>query len=545
MTVDRQERLGWMLAAVLLGLLVFRYLLPVTDFFTAVPGDLSDPRFNSMVLEHLYRVFTGRGDLWSPPFFYPFEGVLAFSDSHLGSGATYILARHLGLPREQAYDAWFLVGTLLNYACALYVLRRLGVSTAAAALGAFFFSFGVPVSAQDAHAQLLHRFPLLFAFLAFWRMLERRRLVDIAWVALFTAWQFYCSIYLGIFLFYLFAAMLAAMLVTGRLRDRAQWSANIAAESPRVKLVSAGVLLVSITALVWLLSTYHHVQRTYNLWRPRQSTTELLPRLESYLLADASPLLAWLGRDVSVRMRWEHQMFIGFGAIALVLAAIVWRRRAAVAGLTEVMLGALAILFAGTLLIGDFSLYHLISWLPGIESVRGVTRILLIMMVPLSVLLALGVDAVWRPSAARGWRFPALALAVALVVTEPLSVTVSGTPIAFWRERLDHARRLLPPALPADAILALRTNSRNLDEVTWVEIDGMLLGQDLDRPVLNGYSGFFPPGYRMVPCDRPRERLRGYLLLHERRVSIASYFPRVVVVDLGRCPPALLEPVDS
>ena len=535
-----------MLAAALLGLIVFRYLLPVTDFFTAVPGDLMDARFNSVVLEHLYRVFTGSGALWSPPFFYPFEGVLAFSDNLLGSGAIYILARLTGLSREHAYDAWFVVGTLLNYASALYALRRMGASTAAAALGAFFFAFGVPVSAQDAHAQLVYRFPIPLAVLAFWQMFEHRRLAAFGRVAFFTVWQFYCSIYLGLFLVYLLAALTLAVLLVRRPLERAQWSAHFAAEPVPARLAAGGMLLGSILAFVYLIDSYFQIKQTYNLWRPGQSITELLPRPGSYIIADASPLLAWLGRDVSVPYRWEQQLFVGFGAIALLLAAVVRRRRAAIGGLTEVMLIALVILFAGTLLVGDFSLYHLISWLPGIEGIRAVSRVLLVMLMPVAVLIALGVDAVWRREWRSAWsRRAALAFAIALVITEPLSVNVGGTPIAAWHARLDAARRLVPPALPSDAILVLRTHLRDLSEVSWVEIDGMLLGQNLDRPVLNGYSGFFPPGFRLQPCDAPRERLIGYRLLHENRVSIASYFPRVVVVELGKCRPANLEPPRS
>lgn len=535
--------MGWILAAALLGLIVVRYLLPATDFFTAVPGDLMDARFNSVVLEHLYRVFNGSGTLWSPPYFYPFEGVLAFSDNLFGSGPVYILARLLGLSREHAFDAWFVVGTLLNYACAFYALRRMSASTVAAALGAFFYAFGVPVPAQDLHAQLVYRFPIPLAVLAFWQMFAQRRLVAFGRAAFFTTWQFYCSIYLGLFLAYLFAAMLLAMLLLRRPLDRAQWRANLAAEPVPTRLAAGGASLLSILAFVYLIDSYYRIKQAYNLWRPGASITELLPRPESYLIADASPLLAWLGRDASPPYRWEQQLFVGFGAIALLLVAAASRRRAAVGGLTEVMLIALFTLFAGTLLVGDFSLYHLISWLPGIEGIRAVSRIILVMLMPLALLVAFGVDAIWR----REWRGTwaagaALAVSIALVVTEPLSVNVGGTPIAAWHARLDAVRRHLPPALPSDAIPVVRTHARDLSEVTMVEIDGMLLGQELDRPVLNGYSGFFPPGFRLQPCDAPRERLIGYFLLHEGRVSIASYFPRVVVIELGKCPPANLEP---
>ncbi|MGH8732457.1 MAG: hypothetical protein ACREVB_02110, partial [Burkholderiales bacterium] len=208
-----RERAGWLLAAALLGIIVVGYVLKALQYFKAAPSDLMDGRFNSVVLEHLYRVLTGSAAaLWSPEYFYPFPGALAFSDNHLGSAFSYVLARLLGLSREQAFNVWFTTGTLLNFACALYVLRRFGASTAAAALGAFFFACALPATAQDGHAQLVYRFAAPLAVLAHWQMFERRRLAGFARVAFFTAWQFYCSIYLGVFLVYLLAALTVAIL---------------------------------------------------------------------------------------------------------------------------------------------------------------------------------------------------------------------------------------------------------------------------------------------------------------------------------------------
>ena len=72
----------------------------------------------------------------------------------------------------------------------------------------------------------------------------------------------------------------------------------------------------------------------------------MLPRPGSYLIADTSPLLSWLGRGVSVPDRWEHQLFIGFGALSLIVTAAVsaWRGHAALPGADASMLMALALL---------------------------------------------------------------------------------------------------------------------------------------------------------------------------------------------------------
>ena len=146
-----------------------------------------------------------------------------------------------------------------------------------------------------------------------------------------------------------------------------RWRANLAAEPVPARLAAGAILLGSALALAYLAASYYLVSRSYGLWRRVEEITEILPRAGSYLLADDSPLLAWLGRGVNVPVRWEHQMFIGFGALALIIAAVAWRRSAAIPGLTQAMLIALALLIAGTLWVDGMSFYYLVVWLPGIR----------------------------------------------------------------------------------------------------------------------------------------------------------------------------------
>jgi len=534
-----QKALGWLLTAALVAVIIFGYLMRATGYFAAIPGSIADdPLYNSFVLEHLYRVAGGSAELWNPQFFYPFKGVLAFSDNHLGSSIPYLLARIAGLPREHAFDAWFVTGTLLNFGSAFYAIRRFGATTAAAALGAFFFTFALPVPAQDGHAQLVYRFSIPLATLALWQMFERRRVIDLARVIAFTVWQFYCSIYLGLFLSYLLAALIMAIAVVRGPGPWIHWRANLANEQRSSWLAAGALLLVSAIAFSYLVGSYWLISQAYGLWRPVQTITELLPRPGSYLIADNSPLLSWLGRNVQVAGRWEHQLFIGFGATALIAAAVAFRRRShAAPGLALSALIAFGGLVAGTLCIGETSLYHLIAGLPGIEGIRAVSRVILVMLMPLSLLVALGVDAIWSRVRTPGLALPVLASLAALVIVEPLSFRAGGTPIETWHARLDRAKALLPSVLPQHPILMLRSSSDKVDELVLTELYAMVLGQDLGYPVLNGHSGFHPPGYEPRTCASARERLRGYYVFMRGTVDVADYSRRLVVLNLGDCPP--------
>ncbi len=106
-----------------------------------MPGDLGDLRFNSVILEHVYQWLTGQTrDLWSPRFSYPFNKILAFSDSHLGSFWIYAAARFLGATREMSFQAWFVAGFLLNFGSAYRMLRRMKFNVLWASCAAFAFN---------------------------------------------------------------------------------------------------------------------------------------------------------------------------------------------------------------------------------------------------------------------------------------------------------------------------------------------------------------------------------------------------------------------
>ena len=159
---------------------VFGYLMPAIGYFTMMPGDLGDARFNSVALEHGYQWLIGTvPELWSPGFFYPFERILAFSDNHFGSFWSYAAARSLGAPRELSFQIWFLVGYVLNYASGYWMLRRMSFDVLGASCGAFVFAFALPVLHQEGHAQLTYRFAIPLAILAWWRLVEQKSLIDI------------------------------------------------------------------------------------------------------------------------------------------------------------------------------------------------------------------------------------------------------------------------------------------------------------------------------------------------------------------------------
>lgn len=526
------------------------YVLRATDWFRAVPGDLGDARFNSVILEHLHQWVRGdAASLWTPSFFYPARGTLTFSDNHFGSGLIYVIFRFMGLGREHAFDAWFVVGHVLNFVAMHIVMRRLQFTSFAASVAAFIYAFAMPALAQEGHAQLTYRFALPLAYLAFLQFAQERRVQQLARLAAWGALQFFCSIYLGVFMVYLMAATALAMLLPGL---RPAWAGS--AHEPATRTVRPTpiiVILACAAATACLLIKYQAVSRSYGFSRGAADIMVMLPRLQSYLLADGAPAYRWLGNAVpEVPFRHEHQMFLGFVPILLVLGALATARSANASRrrLMGQSLAALAVLVTLTLSVGDRSIYQFAMALPGISSIRAVSRIILVMTVPVAILAAIGVENLQRIRGARWLVAGAIVLGLSL---ETLAFRPGATPIGHWHNRMTPiAAAVASSPLRADSVVYVTGRAQEPFYLT--ELDGMIFAQDRKLPTLNGYSGNAPPGYLPpFPCTPPAARihaLAGFVfsgrgltpegvLSRTRWIALEQCSNRHVAIDAAAVPP--------
>ena len=490
----------------------FGYVMNTVDWFHAIPGDLVDARFNSIVLEHMYQWTQGDAvKLWSPTFFYPFEKVLAFSDNHFGSFWTYAIARVSGFSREYAFLAWFITGNLLNFWVSFYSLKRLGFSVVASAAGAFVFAFALPALPKEGHAQLIYRFASPLCFLYFYNFLENKKLDCFAKAVFWLALQFYCSIYIGIFLVYLlFSSTIACIFLKQRTFFR-EWLNAWYMLSRWSFIRSLGLICLSCFAIAWLLYHYHATAGHYGIRRPISEILSMIPTASAYLIADRSGLTGWIGGFVSDQsMRHEMQMFFGVGVSLIALLGIwkIWlfRSRQSVA---TVALLALMLMIAMTLAVRGHSFYQWLAYLPGVSSIRAVSRIILMMLLPLGIIVAFVADSVLRiKSLCLRWLL--LFVLIGALVAETIYYQPYNTSLSAWTERQSNLRKLLPANIPADAILYLTNTSREPNsDVT--EVDGVILAQDLNRSTLNGYSGNVPPGYfKPDVCRDFKDHLSAY-----------------------------------
>jgi hypothetical protein len=541
------------LAAILLGATGLILVVGPSVVDGRIPGDLGDARFNSYLLEHFLRWIT-REDVsfWSADFYFPYPLTVAFSDNYLGNAFVYTAFRSIGLAREDAFRWWYVAGFAINFAAADYALVQLGYSRLAAALGAFLFAFGLPITAQENHVQLVYRFGVPLAVLALVQFGTRRELRYIVRCAFWTTWQFYCSIYTGYFLVLLLLAFALghALSNAGRpiagIRLLAFEARKLWTRSTVPAKAGCVLATTAMVALIALLGTpYHEVGRLYGFHRSWFEIALMLPRPQSYILTSVSRLWPSHGPIFdALPMRHEHAMFIGLVPFVTIASAATlrstnrtsWDRYFVPTAL------AVALLVLLTLWVHGYSAYRILAWLPGVDAIRAVTRIIAILLFPCAMLFTASLDAIAVARLPTWMRSGALTLIAALLVLETSYITHYYTTVHDWQGRMAALATGLPPTLPKDPILLL---SPKPDEAIprLSELDAMLFAQDRGWRTLNGYSGNTPPEHELSgQCEDAAHNLASALAFLGRGTGQAyeELIRHVVMVGYPPCDDAAL-----
>lgn len=493
--------------------------------FSRMQSDPGDTVYLNYVLEHATRALAGStaaGTLWSPPFFFPNRNSLAYSENLLTGLPVYAVLRGALAP-DTAYQAWCITVLALLYAASAWTFRRLSISTPLAGLGAFVLAYGLQRASHLNHGQLL---PAAFTPLALLALVlhvrepSRRRLAALLGLSLL---QVVAGIYLG-WLLLLGCAVFAGLLLglDPELRRR-QW---------RFVRTSACYVIAASAAWVAGLTLFlrpYFAAAAELPARPWADVLLLLPRPRSWISAPPGSLWSRLG-DVfppDTPLVWEHRLFLGAVPCALVAFGLleVVRRRDADRSRRVLVLAALAtVLVLGLLSLrlpvkmldlspGGERLEYLTAWsvvydlLPGATSIRAVGRIWTVMLplVLMGGLVALetGLGRLRR----RGLRAcVAGAILVFGVAEQHLADQPSFDKLAFRAEVAATAKALSGSA--CDAAYVQLDPSRPFFTS---QLAAMWGGLEAGLPVVNGYSGSFPPGYPDPTRTMTEEELRTWL----------------------------------
>jgi hypothetical protein len=465
-----------------------------------IAGEVVDSRYNLYVLEHTYQWLTGHPvSLISPPIFYPYPFVLFFSDTHFGSSFIYALFRLVGSSEYCAFNLWFLSGHFLSFLTCYYALARWNFGPLAAGIGACVFAFGLPSIAQMGHPQLVHRFCIPLAIYFLERFCRLRDPVAAMAALCFLCWQLLISAYLGIFLALLMGVFAMFCLVLDRvspLKSLHELYGNAWAFAQRSTIAFVAMLILTLALVAATVATFGGhamVARLYGFSRSWNEILPLLPRPTSYLIADHLPYwsrLWFLQRPLQIR--WEHNMFFGVGASLLLLVGCVAALRKdqprPVGHVTLIALLSLLTLVALVTTVKGHTLYWLVYLIPGVDALRAVSRIILILAFPVGILCAAGLMCLRQ-------RLGRLGQVIGLLLACLILWEVHAAGQLTYDGRADEVRIAALANSAREGASSteqpiLHVISHPLTRQFLAHVDAMLASQRLGWPTVDGYSGF-------------------------------------------------------
>ncbi len=471
------------------GVLVYFWPLPRL-WGNHIGPDLGDPLFNLYVLKWgVHQIRLGLPDVWNANIFYPTRGALTFSDHLLGPAAELVLFLRIVPNAIAGYNFLFLSSYVASALAVCWVLRRSGLSWAAAVLGGWMYAFSSFRLAQMAHLQILiaQWIPLT---LWFWdRLLARRTAKDAALFLLF----YLLNLSGGCYLAYMIHFPLLAIFLSRAVSERKDLF------SVRSLRLLVPVALVAGVAVAAFFLPYVRVARATGLSRPPEEIEQYSAKLASYFSPSHENLYFGEGADRFLRgvlgesadlfHRPENELFAGFlptilfclGAFAALRGlregkADPWARGIALSGLI-----CFALSFAAVYV-------PLSRIVPGLSGMRVPARFYAFISLAVVYFAARGVDLLLR-------RAPSLKARAAVGVALAAVLALELAPRRIAWERVPRERELPrayswlrdQPEVAALVELPLYADSRENRYLYAATVHW--------KPIANGYSGYVAESY--------------------------------------------------
>jgi hypothetical protein len=541
-------------AFVLYGGLTIALTYPlILQLGSAFPHDAGDPALNTWLLWWNAHTMPYTTAWWNAPFFYPVTGALAFSEHLLGLSLIATPIQWLGFAPTVAYNAVFLI-TFPLCAIGAYLLGREATGRDDAAfIAGVLYGFAPYRIAQMAHIQMLAAFGMPFALVGLHRYIRELRW---PWLVLFAVGWFLQALCNGYFLVFFgffvglwllwfvppwregktFATIVATWFVASLPLVPLLWQYQVIHQRFRFArefgtMVFFGADLMALLNAAPSLALWGHL---HVFMRPEG---ELFPGITIVVILLAGLLLMWkqpISIPHSTRWWWARAALVLVAVVPALIAASIYiigpwelkRHRQVVFSVANPMKPLTYVLVSGIVLtltsarvrdalskrsvLGFYAVaafvtwllslgpspslmgetfmyrgpYALLMYLPGFNALRVPTRFWMMTVLCFSVIGAMiFAKLTERP----GWTRGVVAALVALGVLADgwVSAFPLVNPPPIWKAEAcgneTRSRRGALLELPAGRIL---------DDVA-----AMYRSTSHGRPVVNGYSGNFPPHY--------------------------------------------------
>jgi hypothetical protein len=501
-----------MLALVGFCALAVFWTWPVAATLTSrIPHDPGDPVLAIWILWWNAQATPLTDAWWNAPMMWPMPGAMALSEHLLGLSLVATPLQLCGVNSIAAYNVCLLLTYALSGFFAYLLARRLTGSTFAGICAGLAFGFSPYRASQLAHIQVLSSqwMPLALLGLHAYVSTGARR-----WLVVFGAAWVIQALSNGYFLLF-FPVLVVAWLA---------WFVDWRRAPGRGLAIVAAWAIASLPLLPVLLK-YREVHQRLGLTRTVAEIRDYSATPASFLYA--APLMRFWREGVA--HNYEQYLFTGVTVILLALAGLVLllirkTRGPVAAGRTPILFYCASTLLMWVLALGPggqghdpASLYRPYTWLlslPGFNGLRVSSRFAMVGTLCLAMAASLAVAhlsklSVFADGWARRWRALAGAAVIAGLLVDGMTRPVPVVP--------PPGKAILPGSRQA-AVMELPIDNAD------ISVQAMYRSTFHRQPLVNGYSGHFPPHYKVLSLSLWRGDPSALFYLARRR-------PLVIIVN--------------
>jgi hypothetical protein len=407
--------------------------------------------------------------------FYPEPRALTLSDAMPVEALIASPLLWSGLPPVLVHNLLLLAGIIFSAAGIAALATRLTGSPAAGISAGIIFAFAPYRFEHYMHMELQWTVWIPWAFWALHRVIARGRLKDGVLLGVFSALQFLSSIYYGIFLFTLIG-LSGVLLLCGLRRDAVK----------RISLAFAVAGVVAGVSLAPYLVPYTRTRAEVGS-RPVEHVLQYGARPSSYLAATNSNLL-YGKRSERRRPGPERRLFPGVLAVLLALVGLLLKRPT-----DEAIVYVIAMVAAFEMSLGlrGYSFAFLYEHVPLFTALRAPARLGIFVVFFLALLAAYG-QAALEHGLSKWWRTALSGFIAAVLLLEywvaPLRLDPfpnTPPPLYAWLAQQDRGAVVEFPMPLPDSLPGHEPRYAYMSTFHWM-------------PLLNGYSGYYPPSYLSV-----------------------------------------------
>jgi hypothetical protein len=493
---------------------------PVAASLTSrLPHDIGDPLLVVWILWWNAQATPFTDAWWNAPMMWPMTGAMTLSEHLVGLSVVSTPLQWAGASPVTAYNVCFLLTFALSGFFAFLLARRLTGSTIAGLCAGIAFGFSPYRASQLAHIQVLSAqwMPLALLGLHAYLSTGAKR-----WLGVFAAAWLLQALSNNYFLLF-FPVLIAAWLA---------WFVDWR-RAPRRGLAIMATWVAASLPLLPILLKYREVHDALGLTRKVAEIREYSAVPASFL--HAAPLMRFWREGPA--HTYEQYLFVGVTVVLVALAGLVLllvrqTREPLTAGRAPIVFYAVATLLMWALALGPggsgqdpAAPYRPYTWLlalPGFDGLRVSSRFAMLGTLCLAMTASLAVaqlsklpvflhGGLGRGGSRSGSRWRVLA---GLVVIAGLFVDGMTRPVPV----VTPPGRMILPASQQATVIELPVDS------TDVSVQAMYRSIFHGHPLVNGYSGYFPPHYNILSLSLARLDSTVLFYLARRR-------PLVIVVN--------------